>query len=425
MLVWGRTIILPRSLASIRRGACLDRGKMRITVKIFLAFLAVILLMWVSIFWIFSSSRKVLHKAIGENSVVLAVEILDQIDRNIHNRIELFQEYTKDTILQRAVLESNTEFGKLNDIQAYINRQDREWTSIPRTRQTGFMEQITNNELSKELREKTAFYEGKYGYQIFPGVFVTNKYGANVAQTHRTTDYRQDDELWWQTAKSDGVYVADIEYDKSARVYSTDIGIRIDDENGNFTGVLKAVLNVRTFEEFIKEIEDTKEYETAEFKLITRDGRIIYSSEDWEFLEQLPYHLLSQLRQRAGERGYFIAEGDKLGEGRELFAYACSKGYGDFKGLKWALIIEYETDELFAPIVRLKKRVLIISVIVTALALAVGVLISCQISRTVSKAAGSAGDSGGGDNPDSDLETKSGQDRKQDSDSSLIQSYSK
>ena len=91
-----------------------------------MAFLAVILLMWVSIFWIFSSSRKVLHKAIGENSVALAVEILDKIDRNIHNRIELFQEYTQDTIPQRAVLESNTEFEKLDDIQAYISRQDRE-----------------------------------------------------------------------------------------------------------------------------------------------------------------------------------------------------------------------------------------------------------------------------------------------------------
>ncbi len=27
-------------------------------------------------------------------------------------------------------------------------------------------------------------------------IFVTNQYGANVAQSHKTSDFRQDDEMW-------------------------------------------------------------------------------------------------------------------------------------------------------------------------------------------------------------------------------------
>ena len=107
--------------------------------------------------------------------------------------------------------------------------------------------------MSEELIEKTGFYEEKSGHKVFGEIFITNKYGANVSQTGKTTDYRQDDEEWWQKAKSDGLNVADLEYDESAHIYSTDIAIRIDDKNGNFIGVMKVVVNA---EEIVEEIEE-------------------------------------------------------------------------------------------------------------------------------------------------------------------------
>ena len=106
------------------------------------------------------------------------------------------------------------------------------------------MQELIDNGLSKRLKEKIDFYEKKYGYRIFGEVFITNKYGANVAQTGKTTDYRQDDEKWWQVAKDKGLYVEDVEYDESADVYSIDIGIRVEDLKGNFLGVIKVVLNI-------------------------------------------------------------------------------------------------------------------------------------------------------------------------------------
>ena len=86
-----------------------------------------------------------------------------------------------------------------------------------------------------QLRKRIDFFCAKYGYRVFGEIFVTNRYGANVIQTGRTTDYRQDDEEWWQRARTDRVYVADVQYDDSAGVYSVDICVRVDDENGDPT----------------------------------------------------------------------------------------------------------------------------------------------------------------------------------------------
>ena len=76
--------------------------------------------------------------------------------------------------------------------------------------------------------------------------FVTNQFGANVAQSHKTSDYRKDDEMWWQKAKQNGIFLSEGGFDESAGVYASDIAIRIIDDDGNFIGVLKAVINVES-----------------------------------------------------------------------------------------------------------------------------------------------------------------------------------
>ena len=77
-------------------------------------------------------------------------------------------------------------------------------------------------------------------------IFITNQYGANVAQSHKTSDYKQDDEMWWQKAKQNGIFLSEGDYDESAGVYASDIAIRILDKDGNFIGVLKAVINIES-----------------------------------------------------------------------------------------------------------------------------------------------------------------------------------
>ena len=128
---------------------------------------------------------------------------------------------------------------------------------MPKESVSPFMQELINNNLSKELREEMeleGFHKDIYGYSVFGEIFVTNKYGANVAQTKKTTYYYQRDEEWWQAAERDGLYIGDVHYDESAGLYAIDIGIRIDDENGDFLGVMKVILNIEDVISVLKEL---------------------------------------------------------------------------------------------------------------------------------------------------------------------------
>ena len=352
-------------------------------------FISVALLVTVVGFISVNASRKILQKNIGENYVALAIEMLRHIDGSIYARVETFQEYCRDLVTQRVISESNKEFEKLENIQAYIDKQDRQWTSLPKEEVTAYMQSLMNNELSRELREKADFYEEKYGYRVFGEIFVTNKYGANVAETGKTSDYYQADEQWWQEAKKNGLYVADVEYDRSAEVYATDVCIRIDDHAGNFSGVIKVVLNIEETINIIKKAEAAQQQKqkTTEFKLLTKDGKVIYSTEEYEFLENLPKDVFSRLckEEEHKHRHYFIAAGDKRDEEEELFAHVYSKGHRDYKGIGWILVVEHKTKEVFAPIAALRNHILTVSLAITALAVTIGLVISKSIANPVAK----------------------------------------
>jgi len=250
---------------------------MKISQKLNLGFLITALLVAVVGYISVNASQQALQKSIREQSAALAAKMLEHIDKCIYCRTETFQEYSRDLITQRVISEPNREFEGLDNIQAHISEKDQEWTSVPKEEVTAFMQKLINNELSEELREKIGFYKDKYAYRVFGEVFETNKYGANAAQTGKTSDYCRADEQWWQLTKKDGLYVANVEYDRSTSVYSTDICIRIDDETGGFLGVMKVVLNIEETIDFVR-TEAAEKDKTAKFKLLTRDSKIIYTT---------------------------------------------------------------------------------------------------------------------------------------------------
>ena len=80
----------------------------------------------------------------------------------------------------------------------------------------------------------------------FTEIFFTEKHGFNVAYSSKTSDFLQKGELWWDKAWVDGIFVGDIEYDKSAGIYSIEIAVRITDTNEQPAGVLKAILDIKS-----------------------------------------------------------------------------------------------------------------------------------------------------------------------------------
>ena len=77
---------------------------------------------------------------------------------------------------------------------------------------------------------------------VYEEIILTNSYGANVALTGKTSDYKQWDEQWWILAKRNGVEF-ESGFDESAGIQSLSMSVRIADDSGRFLGVMKFVIN--------------------------------------------------------------------------------------------------------------------------------------------------------------------------------------
>ncbi len=153
-----------------------------------------------------------IQQSVGQSSVLLAQDMARFVEFGISVKIENLIDYSKTNLVQNALLTSNKEFDELEDMQGYITQQDVDWRSVPEETITPFMQSLISNELAEGIREN--FVEKinpRTGHSAFAEVFLTNVYGANVAQSGKTSDYRQDDEDWWQKAKVNGISIGKTE----------------------------------------------------------------------------------------------------------------------------------------------------------------------------------------------------------------------
>ena len=146
--------------------------------------------------------------------------------------------------VQNYIVESNELFDKITNVETLMSQLDKEWKDEdPDDPNSGAYSLIHNDvgDIIRQFIQEDMNSESKFKYAE---IMITNGYGANIAQSGKTTDYRQDDETWWQEAKENGIFLSNGGFDESAGIYSSDIAIQILDKDGRFIGVLKAVINV-------------------------------------------------------------------------------------------------------------------------------------------------------------------------------------
>ena len=355
---------------------------MKISNKLIISFLTVAFLISLTGIFAYTKSQKILKDSIGTNSVTLARETADKIDRYIFNKVDQLRIYSNDLLLQEFLAKSNKEFEAMDNIQEYIDMQDKEWISVPRGSTTSFIQRLKNSEVSEEMERIIGYYDSQKGNRVFGEIFITNKFGATVALTEKTSDYRQDDEQWWQLAKEKGLYVEDIGYDESAGIFSINICMRIEDNEGNFMGVMKAVVNIDEVTNILYELKNHASYRSLQFQLLDRKGAPLLAAEGGHHTPGTGSG--THLHFIPDERGFHILQGDDAHKA-QLIAYSRSLGYKDFKGLGWVLALRYDVNEIFAPVVKLKYVLLIVSFVVTAFALLLGVIVSRSISAPIIK----------------------------------------
>jgi len=357
-------------------------------------------LTWVVGLYATTIGERALRDRIEQDATTRATEIIHEVDGVIHAAVDNWRATAACPDMQEALKASNLRFEQMQDVQAYIDRQECEWRAAPKKTITPFMESLLANGLSAAMTARINALEKHSGYPVYGEVFVTNRYGANVAQTGKTTDYRQDDEQWWQRAKEDGLYLADVGYDESAGIHSVDICMRIDDENGNFIGVMKAVFNIEAVDILLKsrglDAAPVGEREARrKILLLGADGAVILPreapSDDIAYARRA---LASHDHSHAGAAHATELHDEKLG--KVLVCCAVSRGHDEHGGLGWTLLVQYGLDEIMRPVAALRVRVLVISTLVTLGGLALGFLFSVSLSRRITRLRDAAGEIGRG-----------------------------
>ena len=180
-------------------------------------------------------------EAIEDDVLINNLQILQS---EVNTKIEQSRELVNLTIIQKTLKESNKSFEATGSPEEVVKQIENRWQSSDPEKPDSIAYNLIHNssaDMIRSIMEKDQESESKFKYAE---IFITNAFGANIAQSEKTSDYRQDDEVWWQKAKQNGIYLSEGGFDESAGVYASDVAIRISDDKGNFIGVLKAVINV-------------------------------------------------------------------------------------------------------------------------------------------------------------------------------------
>jgi hypothetical protein len=183
-------------------------------------------------------SQTIEDKALIDNLQILQAEI--------NMKIEQSRELVNLPQIQQSLVESNVSYAATGSPEEIIRQIEERWQSSDPNLPNSVAFNLIHNPASDILRSIMDIDKKSESKFKYAEIFVTNQYGANIAQSHKTSDFRQDDESWWQKAKQNGIFLSESGYDESAGVYSSDIALRIQDDDGNFIGVIKAVVNVES-----------------------------------------------------------------------------------------------------------------------------------------------------------------------------------
>ena len=356
---------------------------MRLRSLLLLGYATVIAILLVSGAVVASSARTKMKATIDRDAVALAGALMDEIDLVLGERVHVLQAsvgVSED--LRREIERSNDEFdamGSLTEIESAIDAADAAWRAAQHRPPTPAMQRILDSETSRILSRTMDFHTRTQGEPVFAEIFVTNRYGANVGQTGRTEDYRQNDEKWWRSAWERGMWMShEVTYDQSAEINSVDIGVRMEDSSGRRIGVLKAVMRVDAVNTITQGFGERSRLKWAVVELLDANGRLIRTLSDDTDLAGDIADSASVRALPPDDKGTIV---EQTPRGEMLSAYVRSRTSDDGVSPGWTLILNQPTANAYDPVDDMTRRMLIIGLVGASLAVIVGLLIAGSFGR--------------------------------------------
>ena len=310
------------------------------------------------------------------------------MNRTIIDRHAELETYSEDASLVDFAIRSNDEFAKMEHRKEFIDRIDKDWIA---GKDTPFINSIMHDELSNELQKHIDRFAGNYGHNLVEELFVSNKYGAVIGSTNRTTDYRQDDESWFQKTVSEGKsWIGGIIYDPSTKSTALNIYIPLKNQEGGVEGVMKGVLELKDLKDSIEIIQQCSPYNHTQAYLIDTQGNVLLStssvsveknkspnstSDANDKLENIIQKVVTE--SKSSQNGYLLSN---KAQSDNLWFYSRFPITSEMRHLEWLLVIEYKKGEVLKDVIAAKHFLILASLGIVLFALFIGMLFARSIT---------------------------------------------
>jgi hypothetical protein len=198
--------------------------------KLILAFLAITALSVGGVsFFTNRATQDTLTTQVSANLHGLAETRAQTVGNLIDKQVDLLESFGLSKVVQdgvEAVFAGYT--GDPAAIRAGIEKLDKQWVAAADT--DPLIQTHLNSEIASELKE----YRDTFPDNV--EVVVTDKFGALVAATDRTSDYNQAGAEWWRGAYNNGqgdTYIGQPQFDERSKTTSIVIALPLVQRGGN------------------------------------------------------------------------------------------------------------------------------------------------------------------------------------------------
>lgn len=293
-----------------------------------------------------SNANSSMEETIGSQFKVLADSNAHEISVFIHDRVAQAAMIAAAPVLAGTIQGANARYRGMSDeaIQQRIQNIEGDWS---KPAGDAWVKEIVGNEASAYLRSMLRLDPR------FLRITVTDERGATVAATHKTLDYYQADEDFWQGIFAGGrgaVSVTDVLHDELTRANYIGIGVPIlETGTERLIGTLDALVDVSMVSQIVQR---SSLGPGSRISLVKADGTII-SAPNTTLAMKLhsgDFDAVTELlaTQQGRSKGYTVAAFPSGGE--HLVAVSDTGLKADYRLLDWYVLVAQDTRQAFAPI---------------------------------------------------------------------------
>ncbi len=293
------------------------------------------------------------------------------IGNEMSKQVELLKTLALNDALVNAVKDANAKYpDDPAKVKEDIAQRDQQWRAADVAKNNN--DPLVQAALSSPAAKGLIFF--RVVFADYAEVVITDKYGALVAATNRTTDYNQADKDWWQAANRGTNYISTLD----SISYGVIIAVPILNENGNVVGILRATYRVSGM---MKRLANVRTGETSNISLLFPDGNLLDAGGAVKLLDA---DTNANVLKSAGQYEQFLFNG-KLRIVSQASLDSNSNEKNTIRALNWKVVIDQDPIEVSHPLDVISQTSLLIGLItllvVSALAAFAGQFLASPILR--------------------------------------------